>query len=127
MEFECYESDDVVNHEDTRAFIDENYADCEFPLKVRMFKVHQRKDKKLQNQITRDSKTDPFYTTKVVEGIELVHGGNRIFVLTSLRERVMNWYHTMLRHPGQDRMEQSIKAILLARNEKQYYPTHQNL
>ena len=39
----------------------------------------------------------------------------------------MNWYHTMLCHPGQVRMEQNIKAILLARNEKRYYPAHQNL
>ena len=110
MEFDD-EGDEVINHSDTRAFIDENYADCEFPLDVRMFKVHQRRDEKLQKLIKRDSKTDPFYTTKVVEGIELVHGGNRIFVPASLRERVMEWYHTMLCHPGQVRMEQSIKAI----------------
>ena len=109
MEFINEECDEVINHSDARAFIDENYADCEFPLDVRMFKVHQRRDEKLQKQIKRDSKTDPFYTTKAVEGIELVHGGNRIFVPASLKERVMNWYQTMLCHPGQVRMEQSIK------------------
>ena len=113
MEFDCYyESDDAVNHNDTRAFIDENYADCEFPLDVRMFKGHQRRDEKLQKQIKKDSKTKPYFTTKAVEGIELIHGGNRIFVPPSRREQVMNWYHTMLCHPGQVRMEQqSIKAI----------------
>ena len=82
MEFDCYyESDDAVNHNDTRAFIDANYdADCEFPLDVRMIKVHQRRDGKLQKQIKKDSKTEPYFTTKAVEGIELIHGGNRIFV-----------------------------------------------
>ena len=50
MEFN-EECDEVINHSDARAFVDENYADCEFPLDVRMFKVHQRRDEKLQKQI----------------------------------------------------------------------------
>ena len=116
MEFDndMFEINTSANHNSAKEFIDENYADCEFSLDVRMFKIHQHQDEKLQKQIKRDSKTaNPYFTTKVVEGIELIHAGNRIFVPPSLQEQVMNWYHTMLCHPGQVRMEQIIEAIYM--------------
>ena len=112
MEFDgMFEIDTSANHNSAKVFMDENYTDCEFSLNFRMFKVHQKPVEKLQKQIKKNSKQDPFFTTKVVEGIELIHRGNRIFVPPYLKERVMNWYHIMLCHPGQVQMEQSIKAI----------------
>ena len=48
--------DKVVNHNDAKAFIDEEYMDCEFPLDIQMFKIHQQRDEKLQKQIIIDWK-----------------------------------------------------------------------
>ena len=73
-----------------------------------MFKKHQDNDKELQKRITKAKNTN-YFTTKIVEGVELVHHENRIYVPETLRERVLNWYHTMLVHPGQARMEASIR------------------
>lgn len=72
--------DKVVNHNDAKAFIDEKFMDCEFPLDVQMFKIHQQQDEKLKKQIKKESKTNPYFTRKSVEGVELIHAGNRIFV-----------------------------------------------
>ena len=83
--------DKIVNHDDAKVFINEKYMDCEFQLDVRMFKIHQQRDEKRQKQIKRESKTNPYFTRKSVERVELIHAGNRNFVLQSLRERVMNW------------------------------------
>ena len=51
------------------------------------------------------------YTTKEVEGVYLIHENNKILVPSTLQERVMEWYHTILVHPGEKRMEESIRSI----------------
>ena len=59
------------------------------------------------------AKTRPvsFFSTKEVEGVELIHYNNRISVPETLIDRVMEHYHEHLCHPGQQRMERSIGAI----------------
>ena len=51
------------------------------------------------------------YTTKEVEGVYLIHKHNKIIVLATLQEKVMEWYHTILVHPGKKQMEESIQSI----------------
>ena len=51
MEFDddAFNLDDkVVDHNDAKAFIGEKYMECEFPLEVQMFKIHQQRDEKLK-------------------------------------------------------------------------------
>ena len=43
---------------------------CEFLLDVRIFKVHQEQDEKLQKQIKRESKTKPYFTRKLWKELE---------------------------------------------------------
>ena len=112
MEYEedMFDMDDrILSIDDANAYIEEEHTDCEFALDVRMFKKHQDDDKELQKRIKRAQHTT-YFTTKVVEGVELVHHENRIIVPETLKERVLNWYHTMLVHPGQARMEASIRS-----------------
>ena len=57
------------------------------------------------------TKAVSFFSTKEVEGVELIHYNNKICVLETLVTRVMEHYHEHLCHPGQQRMERSIRAI----------------
>ena len=52
-----------------KVFVDEKFMDCEFPLGIRMFKIHQQWNEKLQKQIKRESNINPYFTKKNVEGV----------------------------------------------------------
>ena len=47
-------------------------------------------------------------TVKEIEGQALVHHNQKIYVPKQLRPRLLDWYHTMLIHPGETRMEKTI-------------------
>ena len=80
-----------------------------------MFKAHQVKDKNLLQRVKlAKTKEVLFFSTKEVEGVELIHYNNKICVPETLVKRVMEHYHEHLCHPGQQRMERSISAITLA-------------
>ena len=75
---------------------------------------HQQQDKALQTIVKKELEQHPNgtkYTTKEVEGVYLIHENNKIIVPPILQERVMEWYHTILVHPGKKRMEESIRSI----------------
>ena len=79
-----------------------------FPLATDLMQFYQQRDKDLQNKLKNNNK---LYTTKTVERYDLVHYNDKILVPEALKERVLDWYHTMLVHPGVDRMEASIRAV----------------
>ena len=56
------------------------------------------------------SKNEFKYTYKEVEGRNLIHQQGKILVPAAARERILDWYHTMLVHPGRDRMYQTIRT-----------------
>ena len=95
-------------------FIDPCFDNCKFSLDVRMFEIYQQQDKVLQVHIKEELNKRPngtLYTTKEVEGVYLIHKNNKIIVPPTLQERVMEWYHTILIHSGEKRMEESIRSI----------------
>ena len=85
----------------------------EFALDVRMFRAHQQKDPKIQKILRqiKNNNNPSLYTYKVVKGEELLHLNNKIYVPETLQERVLTWYHDILIHPGEAKMEQTIKAV----------------
>ena len=72
----------------------------------REIKCHQQKDKKLQKDLEEN------YFIKKIEGQDLIMYRNRIYVPTTLRERVMDWYHTYLLHPSSTRMLSTIQSTM---------------
>ena len=46
-----------------------------------------------------------------VEGKELITYKNKIYIPDTLKDRVMDWYHTYLIHPGVTRMLSTIHSI----------------
>ena len=124
------EISDEITALDASEFIDATFDNCEFALDVRMFDQHQKQDKTLQTKVNKELEKHPngnTYTTKEVEGIELIHENDKILVPATLQERVLDWYHTILVHPGENRMEQSIRSIYtwkgLKDDVKQYCKT----
>ena len=68
----------------------------------------------MQKQIRKEFNNDPHstrFTTKMVEGVDLVHTQDKILVPSTLKMRVLDWYHNILVHPGEKRMEESIQSL----------------
>ena len=53
------------------------------------------------------------YTHKEIDGIELIHKYDRVLVSVAARERLINWYHEWLVHPGIDKQLNTIKRVYL--------------
>jgi hypothetical protein len=86
----------------------ERDLDEPFPLSTDLLRHYQNTDKDLQARL----KTNPKqFTLKTIEDNELIHERGKILVPAALKDRVLDWYHTVLVHPGETRMEASIRSI----------------
>ena len=66
-----------ISDEKSTEIIREKYWDCAFALGVNMFKAHQAKDKKLLHRVKlAKTKAVSLFSTKEVEGVELIHYNN---------------------------------------------------
>ena len=88
-----------------------------FPLAPELIKFYQNQDPTLQEELNTRGHT---LTTKVIEGSNLLQRatrvGPRIVVPTAMKDRVLDWYHDILVHPGKTRMEGSIRSIYTWKN-----------
>ena len=57
------------------------------------------------------NKSNSDWKYKLVEGINLFHYCNMIYVPQTLRKRVLKGYHCYLQHPGGDRLSQTLTTI----------------
>ena len=79
-----------------------------FPMAPKEIRSHQKKDKKLQQYL---QSSDDYYL-KEVEGKDLIMYKNKIYIPSTLKDRVMDWYHTYLVHPGSTRMLSTMQLIV---------------
>jgi len=80
-----------------------------FPLKLDVIAYYQQRDSDLQKLIGADTHV----SRKTFRGGEqLLCYKNRIFVPKVLRKHVVDWYHTYLLHPGENRTEETIAQHL---------------
>ena len=85
-----------------------------FPLDMISMRNAQLNDDNLQSMVNKEIKQNKdasIYTYKEVEGIELIHKANRILVPKTKQQAVLDWYHTVLVHPGEKRMIESIRLV----------------
>ena len=75
-----------------------------FPLAHNLIKYYQQKD-------TTTSTPTASVTVKSIEGEDLVHHNGKIYIPPALQPRVLDWYHTMLVHLGETRMEKTIRSV----------------
>ena len=84
-----------------------------FPLDLERVAHEQNKDKQLQGTkkgIPRNLKAE--IKLKVINNVEVQTYNNIIYIPTSLRENVLNWYHHYLQHPGATRMEKTLGSVI---------------
>ena len=106
-DFEADEFDDVLYPVSTRA---KDAAEAKFPLSLKKMRDDQLNDKDLKKKIERAQRSgSKAITYKEVEGVELIHETGRILVPTAAQDRILDWYHKILVHPGQKRMYQMIR------------------
>jgi len=77
----------------------------EFPMSPAIIAREQTQDKKLKELM---KKTDKF-SEKQLERSTVIMYEDKIFIPESLRYRIVWWYHTYLQHPGQTRMEATLR------------------
>jgi hypothetical protein len=87
--------------------IKDEIEEYSFPMDPRLIRLEQSKDEELQNKIKNDNKNR--YYKKKIEDQTLIHHDHRIYVPATLRERMLEWYHDYLIHPGKTRMEATIR------------------
>jgi hypothetical protein len=75
-----------------------------FPLDFAMISSHQQADTSLQQ--IKQSNND--YETCIIGRTPIIYLCDRIVVPQSLQRQIVDWYHTMLAHPGKT---QTIKTI----------------
>ena len=90
----------------------ERALNSKFPLSPDLIHHYQQKDASIKERLLKSHKL----TMKVVEGTNLLHERGRILVPQSLQRRVLDWYHKMLVHPGETRMEASIRSVYTWKN-----------
>ena len=79
-----------------------------FPMAPTEIRLHQQKDQKVLKYL----KENKDFNLKRVEGKELITYKGKIYIPTSLRTRILHWYHTYLVHPGSTRMLQTIQTTM---------------
>ena len=57
------------------------------------------------------ARSNECFTTKEVEGQLLILDRGKIVIPNTLVPRVLDWYHQILVHPGETRMEKSIRSL----------------
>ena len=87
----------------------ETLSKADFPLDYAHISRAQQKDKKLLK--LRDKKDSPYETQTFMSAgkeIPVVCYNGKLVIPSSLQQRVIEWYHTYLSHPGINRTEETI-------------------
>ena len=72
---------------------------------------NQLADKELIDKVQKAlRKKHKRYSYKEVKGVELIHNQGNILVPTAAQQRVLDWYHQSLVHPGYQRMYETMKS-----------------
>ena len=83
-----------------------------FPLSIKRMLDDQMADPELIKEVEDCIKKKKCkYSWKEVEGVDIIHEFGKILVPKAARQRVLEWYHKMLVHPGRERMYQTIRLI----------------
>ena len=72
----------------------------------------QQNDRAFNDEVEKLLQRDPDrFTRKEIDGIELIHDNDRVLVPMAARERLINWYHMILVHPGIDKQLNTMKSV----------------
>ena len=114
-DYEEPQTSEINNNEQILAEEDE-----EFPLALDIISKHQQKDREIRN-LTRET---GFYK-KQVDSVPIIYTEEgKIVIPPSLQDRVVDWYHHFLLHPGASKMESTIRQKLWCKGMSQDIKDH---
>ena len=92
------------------AYDDSDMPKSMYPLRFSIIAKYQKRDEKLQERLREDSRyrMTPFHGGENNE-IKLITRDEKIVIPEELQDRIVEWYHTFLCHPGETRTEQTIR------------------
>ena len=104
------ENSEILNIAECFGYDDEDLPESAFPVRYYDIAKMQSKDKKLQQKL---SSTDESYAESTFRGGDKSHDlichNNKIVIPKDLQQRLVDWYHEMLLHPGETRTEQTLR------------------
>jgi hypothetical protein len=107
------EMHDIHYLADHFALDDDDLPADAFPLQYKLIALHQRKDKQLLSKL---HTTSTGYHIKSFCGggkkRDLICRNDKIVIPSTLQRRVVEWYHSVLSHPGETRTEQTLRQYL---------------
>ena len=89
------------------AFCDSDLANVPFPPAPGLIKVGQAQCKLLKKLIAADKRNQ--FSVKPVEGFDLAHYKNKIYIPESLTTQLVEWYHKLLVHPWTSHLEATLR------------------
>ena len=81
----------------------------EFLLHPRLIAEKQTRDTCLK-RLMKNNKSK--FNTKKVEGVEVVHYEDKIYIPHALQAQVLAWFHEYLVNPGETKMEMTLRQML---------------
>ena len=91
-----------------------NVDDIDYPLAPQLVEVEQKLElNTAAGELINTALNDPEsqWEYKDVEGVQLIHYCNKIYVPKTLRKRTLKWYHHYLCHPGGDRLAATLAHV----------------
>ena len=81
-----------------------------FPMSPTLIAKYQKTDKTLIKNVNKDTNKKD-YGILLLEGTEVVTQCDKVYIPAPLQSRVVAWYHHYLSHPGQTRLEATIRQV----------------
>ena len=90
----------------------ENNEDC-FPINILIVQREQQKElrKVNSNLSTYIFDRGSGYSMQELDNVEIICYDSKIYMLQSLRRRVLEWYHLYINHPGGSRPAKTIREV----------------
>ena len=87
-------------------------AEDSFALSLSRMQRDQHNNRAFNDEVEKLLRQNPDrFTQMEIDGIELIHENDRVLVPVAARERLINWYHETLVHPGIDKQLNTMKSV----------------
>ena len=108
-----------IKHEEplSAVFANRSEEDEIYPLTIKEIAEAQSADRTLQ-------KTKDKYKSILVENIYVFCKDGKVVIPKSLQKRAVCWYHHYLQHPGNTRLEETLRAVMYWTNLRQTVRSH---
>ena len=103
------DNQDILNISELYGYNEENLPDSAYPIRYHDIAKAQKTGAKIKQKLVSHNK----YTLDTICGGDQNHRliclNNKICLPAALQKKTVDWYHEMLRHPGETRTEHTLR------------------